>query len=85
MPHPEEMEKKNFEDEILRALAGLSEAVGDGFRRVDKTLADHGGRFDALDRDVGGLREKLDRIETLILKDHLTRIERLEERIGINR
>ncbi|MDO8601650.1 MAG: hypothetical protein Q7R62_00750 [bacterium] len=58
--------KKAVIDPMLSALADLHEAVGQGFQRVHTELGD--------------IRQQLDRIETIVLRDHQHRIEMLERR-----
>lgn len=66
---------------MLGALADLSEAVGKGFERVDKNFTEVHGRFELGDRQMLEIRNQLDRIESMILKDHDRRIRSLEQKL----
>ena len=66
-------------DKVLSALADLHEAVGTGFEGVHIKFAEVGDRFEKVDRQLLEIRGQLDRIETIILKDHERRLEALEK------
>ncbi|MEK7208361.1 MAG: hypothetical protein AAB699_02305 [Patescibacteria group bacterium] len=59
-------------------LAGIT---AKGFEGVDKRFDGVDKRFDAVDKRLDGVDVRLDRIENLLLRDHLNRIERLEDTV----
>ena len=75
------MGKTNFEDEVLRSLGGLHEAVGSGFEKVHKTLAEHSARLDDVDAELGNVNGRLDVIERDLAAIKETLLENHEERI----
>ena len=59
----------------------LAEITANGFAGVDKRFDAVDKRFDAVDKRLDGVDVRLDRIENLLLRDHLNRIERLEDTV----
>ena len=57
------------------------DAVDKRFDAVDKRFDAVDKRFDAVDKRLDGVDVRLDRIENLLLRDHLNRIERLEDTV----
>ncbi len=59
-------------------IEDLAVITANGFKSVDK-------RFEAMEERIDGLEtginKRLDRIENLLLRDHLNRIERLEDTV----
>jgi hypothetical protein len=66
---PKKISMKTEINQILDTIADLSEAVGNGFERVGRELAD--------------IKGQLNHIESKIFIDHEARIERLEYKTGI--
>ena len=60
--------RKTVSNEDIFTLSSLNEAVGNRFDKVDRKLHD-------IDSRIG-------EIEQLLLKDHLSRIERLETQVA---
>ena len=56
------------------AIEDLARITANGFDAVDR-------RFDIVDKRFDGIDKRLDRIENLLLRDHLNRIERLEDMV----
>ena len=89
----------SYNDDVIRALADLSGAVGAGFQKVYGEFAEVGdhlskvdreflkmdSRFENVDHELQEIRGQLDRIETMILKDHERRLEAVEKKIGLPR
>lgn len=71
------VKEPNSDKDVLGALAGLAEAVGLRFDKVD-------GRLDKMDQHLTDIDHKLERIEAIILRDHQHRIEVLERKAGVN-
>ncbi len=83
--------KKNLDasDQIIKAIADLQEAAGGRFEKLDSKLSEHTSRFDDMDKnfrevrgDITYLRQRFERMEAVILRDLLSRIERLEHKVG---
>jgi hypothetical protein len=55
-------------------IEDLAVITANGFKGVDK-------RLDGVDARLDGIDVRLDRIENLLLRDHLNRIERLEDAV----
>lgn len=52
-----------------------------GFKGVDKRLDIIDGRLDGIDARLDAIDVRLDHIENILLRDHLNRIERLEDTV----
>ncbi len=59
-------------------IEDLAVITANGFRGVDKRFESMEARIDGLET---GINKRLDRIENLLLQDHLNRIERLEDTV----
>lgn len=59
-------------------IEDLAAITANGFKAVDKRFEAMEGRIDGLE---SGINKRLDRIENLLLQDHLNRIERLEDTV----
>lgn len=55
-------------------IENLAVITANGFKGVDK-------RFDEVDKRFDGVDKRFDRIENILLRDHLNRIERLEDTV----
>ncbi len=73
------------QDRVLYALADLSGAVGKGFDRVHERFAEVGDRFNKVDRQLLEMRGQLDRIESMILRDHEERLHVIEEKLRLSK
>ena len=60
-------------------VAGSFKWVGERFDGIDKQFGAVGERLDDIDNRLDSMDTRLDRIENLLLRDHLNRIERLED------
>lgn len=56
---------KSSQNEILLALADLSEAMGKGFDRVNHEISGMTDRFDKAGRQLPEIRGQLDSVETI--------------------
>lgn len=55
-------------------IENLAVITANGFKGVDK-------KFEAVDKRFDEVDKRFDRIENLLLRDHLNRIERLEDAV----
>ena len=56
------------------SIEDLAVITANGFKGVDK-------RFDEVDKRFDGIDKRLDHIENILLRDHLNRIEHLEDTV----
>jgi len=68
------MAKKMTIDDLAIITANGFKSVDKRFDEVDKRFSDVDKRFNEVDR-------RFDRIENILLRDHLNRIERLEDTV----
>lgn len=59
-------------------IEDLAVITANGFKAVDKRFDELENRFDAR---FDGIDKRLDHIENILLRDHLQRIERLEDTV----
>ena len=76
-------ENNSEQERVLNALADLSGAVGKGFDRVHERFSEVGDRFNKVDQQLLEMRGQLDRIESMILRDHEERLHAIEEKLGL--
>ncbi len=76
---------KSYLGDIIRSVMSKKMTIEDlaiitanGFEGVDKRFEVMKERIDGLET---GINKRLDRIENLLLRDHLNRIERLEDTV----
>lgn len=62
-------------------IEDLAVITANGFKAVDRRFDEVDKRFEAVDKRFDGIDKRLDRIENLILRDHIQRIERLEDTV----
>lgn len=63
-------------------IENLAVITANGFKGVDKKFEGVDKRFDGIDRRFDEVDKRLDhRLENLLLRDHLNRIERLEDTV----
>ena len=63
-------------------FAGQKSLVA-GQAAIVKKLAEHDGRFDAIDQTLENVQEQIDQVGTVVLKDHEKRIVAVEKRLGV--
>ncbi len=59
----------------------LAIITANGFKAVDKRLDGIDARLDGIDKRLDAIDTRLDHIENILLRDHLNRIERLEDTV----
>jgi tetrahydromethanopterin S-methyltransferase subunit G len=75
------MVKKMDIEGLATITANGFKAVDKRFDEVDKRFDEVDKRFDEVDKRFDEVDKRFDRIENILLRDHLNRIERLEDTV----
>ena len=76
------MKNKSIKNKVVSVTTDdLALMVQKGFVAIDKRFDGVDKRFDGVDKRFDKVEERLDRIENILINEHNSRIERLEDKM----